>query len=137
MCSVHPEREAGLQCMVCLRCKVPTHLSYHCSVDCLKSHWNLHKEYHKQQPPPNANGEQQQQQHGGSMQLTVRARARRWTRCACLSSLPACLPARPLPTEPALAHMCAAGENGYESLTKNSSLTDSWVEVRRQEGCEL
>lgn len=48
VCSVHPEREASLQCMVCLRYKVPQHLSYHCAVDCLKSHWHLHKEYHKQ-----------------------------------------------------------------------------------------
>lgn len=56
MCSVHPEREACLQCMVCLKCKVPTHLSYHCSVDCLRSHWNLHKDYHKQHTAQ-ANGE--------------------------------------------------------------------------------
>ncbi|KAF5836569.1 phosphatase family [Dunaliella salina] len=76
VCSVHPEKEASLQCLVCLRCKVPTHLSYHCSVDCLKSHWNLHKDYHKQQPAQ-VNGE----------------------------------------------------SNGYESLTKNSSITDSWIEV--------
>ena len=48
VCSVHPDREAGLQCTICLRLKVPQHLSYHCSVDCLKSHWHLHKEYHKQ-----------------------------------------------------------------------------------------
>lgn len=49
VCSVHPEREASLQCMVCLRYRVAQHLSYHCSVDCLKSHWHLHKDYHKQQ----------------------------------------------------------------------------------------
>lgn len=48
VCSVHPEREASLQCTVCLRLKVAQHLSYHCCVECFKSHWNLHKEYHKQ-----------------------------------------------------------------------------------------
>lgn len=48
VCSVHPDREASLQCTVCLRLKVGAHLSYHCSVDCLKSHWHLHKEYHAQ-----------------------------------------------------------------------------------------
>eukprot|EP00195_Chlamydomonas_chlamydogama_P016392 CAMPEP_0202900342 /NCGR_PEP_ID=MMETSP1392-20130828/11166_1 /ASSEMBLY_ACC=CAM_ASM_000868 /TAXON_ID=225041 /ORGANISM="Chlamydomonas chlamydogama, Strain SAG 11-48b" /LENGTH=568 /DNA_ID=CAMNT_0049586715 /DNA_START=168 /DNA_END=1874 /DNA_ORIENTATION=- len=48
VCSVHPEREAALQCIVCLRCKVAQHLSYHCSVECFKSHWNLHKDYHQQ-----------------------------------------------------------------------------------------
>jgi CCR4-NOT transcription complex subunit 6 len=55
VCSVHPEKEASMQCMVCLRHKVPQHLSYHCSVECLKSHWHLHKDYHKQQPST-ANG---------------------------------------------------------------------------------
>ncbi|KAL6757408.1 phosphatase family [Haematococcus lacustris] len=52
VCSVHPDREASMQCMVCLRHRVAQHLSYHCSVDCLKSHWHLHKDYHKQQPNP-------------------------------------------------------------------------------------
>lgn len=46
VCSVHPEREAGAQCIICLRLRVAQHLSYHCSPDCLRSHWNLHKEYH-------------------------------------------------------------------------------------------
>ena len=46
VCSVHPDREATLQCTVCLRLRVAQHLSYHCSVECLKSHWHLHKEYH-------------------------------------------------------------------------------------------
>eukprot|EP00199_Chlamydomonas_sp_CCMP681_P000237 CAMPEP_0119108246 /NCGR_PEP_ID=MMETSP1180-20130426/13547_1 /TAXON_ID=3052 ORGANISM="Chlamydomonas cf sp, Strain CCMP681" /NCGR_SAMPLE_ID=MMETSP1180 /ASSEMBLY_ACC=CAM_ASM_000741 /LENGTH=547 /DNA_ID=CAMNT_0007093841 /DNA_START=156 /DNA_END=1799 /DNA_ORIENTATION=+ len=48
-CSVHPEKEATLQCMVCARLRVAAHLSYHCSPECLKSHWHLHRDYHKQQ----------------------------------------------------------------------------------------
>ncbi|KAG2423839.1 hypothetical protein HXX76_014999 [Chlamydomonas incerta] len=52
VCSVHPDKEASLQCVVCTKCRVATHLSYHCSVECLKSHWHLHREYHKQ-PPAN------------------------------------------------------------------------------------
>ena len=56
VCSVHPDKEASLQCVVCIKCRVPTHLSYHCSVECLKSHWHLHREYHKQ---PQANGGKQ------------------------------------------------------------------------------
>lgn len=48
ICSIHPDREANLQCIVCLRSKVNQALSYHCSVDCLKNHWHLHKDYHKQ-----------------------------------------------------------------------------------------
>lgn len=72
VCSVHPEREASLQCMVCLRCKVPTHLSYHCSVECLKSHWNLHKDYHKQQPAPQVNGEEPRLAAGMKRLVSVR-----------------------------------------------------------------
>lgn len=53
VCSIHPEREAGVQCLVCVRIRVPQHLGYHCSVDCLRQHWPLHKDYHKNQ----ANGE--------------------------------------------------------------------------------
>lgn len=47
-CNVHPDREAGAQCLICLRSKVPVHLSYHCSAECMKSNWHLHKDYHKQ-----------------------------------------------------------------------------------------
>ena len=48
ICSIHPDREATLQCIVCLRSKAAQPLSYHCSPDCLKTHWHLHKDYHKQ-----------------------------------------------------------------------------------------
>jgi CCR4-NOT transcription complex subunit 6 len=41
-CSVHHE------CMICLRGKCPVHLSYHCSPECLKASWHLHKDYHRQ-----------------------------------------------------------------------------------------
>ncbi len=56
VCSVHPDKEASLQCVVCTKCRVATHLSYHCSVECLKAHWHLHKDYHKQ-PQGSINGE--------------------------------------------------------------------------------
>lgn len=48
-CSIHPEREAGLQCTLCLRAKhaIPTHKSYHCSVKCFTQHWRVHKEMHE------------------------------------------------------------------------------------------
>lgn len=48
VCSVHPDREATVQCVICTRSKVPQHLSYHCSCDCLKSNWSLHREHHRQ-----------------------------------------------------------------------------------------
>ncbi len=56
-CSVHPEREASLQCMICVKCRVAQHLSYHCSPDCLKNHWHIHRDYHKQQTSHQSNGE--------------------------------------------------------------------------------
>lgn len=47
-CSIHHDREATVQCLICLRGKCPAHLSFHCTPDCLKSHWSLHKDYHRQ-----------------------------------------------------------------------------------------
>jgi CCR4-NOT transcription complex subunit 6 len=61
VCSVHPEKEATVQCAVCLRSKVAVHLSYHCTAECFKRSWPQHLEYHRQ---AHANGEQQQQRAG-------------------------------------------------------------------------
>lgn len=47
-CSVHPDKEATAQCIICLRLKVPVHLTYHCSCECMRNNWHLHKDYHKQ-----------------------------------------------------------------------------------------
>jgi CCR4-NOT transcription complex subunit 6 len=47
-CSVHPDKEAVLQCTICLRCKVAQHLSYHCAVECFRNSWHQHKEHHRQ-----------------------------------------------------------------------------------------
>lgn len=47
VCSVHPDKEASVQCVICTRSKVPQHLSYHCSCECFKSHWNVHRENHR------------------------------------------------------------------------------------------
>jgi CCR4-NOT transcription complex subunit 6 len=51
ICSVHPDKEASVQCLVCLRLRVQQHLSYHCSVDCFKNSWSVHKDLHKQCTP--------------------------------------------------------------------------------------
>ncbi len=48
VCCIHPDREATIQCLLCLRCKVDPRRSYHCSTDCLKQHWDFHKELHEQ-----------------------------------------------------------------------------------------
>jgi hypothetical protein len=47
-CWVHPEKEAAIQCILCLRCKVDIKKSYHCSPDCLREHWAFHRDFHQQ-----------------------------------------------------------------------------------------
>ena len=48
LCWIHPDKEASLQCILCLRCKVDIRKSYHCSTACLRQHWAYHKELHDQ-----------------------------------------------------------------------------------------
>jgi CCR4-NOT transcription complex subunit 6 len=45
---VHPDKEAAIQCILCLRCKVDTKKSYHCSPECLREHWAFHRDFHQQ-----------------------------------------------------------------------------------------
>jgi hypothetical protein len=57
LCWAHPEREARIQCILCLRSKVDIKKSYHCSADCLREHWAFHRDFHTQgrpgsEPPP-------------------------------------------------------------------------------------
>ncbi|KAL4441485.1 hypothetical protein ABPG77_001989 [Micractinium sp. CCAP 211/92] len=47
-CWVHPEKEAAIQCILCLRCKVDIKKSYHCSAECLREHWAFHRDFHQQ-----------------------------------------------------------------------------------------
>lgn len=47
-CWVHPEKEAAIQCILCLRCKVDVKKSYHCSAECLREHWAFHRDFHQQ-----------------------------------------------------------------------------------------
>jgi CCR4-NOT transcription complex subunit 6 len=58
VCSVHPEKEATVQCAVCLRSKVAVHLSYHCTAECFKRSWPQHLEYHRQAHANDKIGEQ-------------------------------------------------------------------------------
>lgn len=48
LCWAHPERDAGIQCILCLRCKADVKRSYHCSAECLREHWAFHKDFHSQ-----------------------------------------------------------------------------------------
>ena len=51
---VHTDTEATLQCVLCLRAKVDLRKSYHCSTDCFRKHWHLHRDLHGQ--PSQRNG---------------------------------------------------------------------------------
>ena len=48
VCWVHPDCDAAIQCILCLRCKVDPQRSYHCSAECLKEHWHFHVDFHSQ-----------------------------------------------------------------------------------------
>ncbi|GMH46198.1 hypothetical protein BSKO_14166, partial [Bryopsis sp. KO-2023] len=47
LCSIHPNKDASIQCVLCLKARVPQNLSYHCNGDCLQDHWHLHRAFHE------------------------------------------------------------------------------------------
>ncbi|KAE8725788.1 Carbon catabolite repressor protein 4-like protein 1 [Hibiscus syriacus] len=46
VCSVHPSEEATLQCLGCLKAKIPVAKSYHCSPKCFSDAWQHHRVLH-------------------------------------------------------------------------------------------
>ncbi|CAL9051429.1 unnamed protein product [Musa banksii] len=48
VCSVHPTEQATLQCIVCVKEKVPIAKSYHCSPKCFTDAWQHHRSLHEQ-----------------------------------------------------------------------------------------
>ncbi|XP_010549782.1 PREDICTED: carbon catabolite repressor protein 4 homolog 1 [Tarenaya hassleriana] len=47
MCSVHPTEQATLQCLGCIKSKVPVAKSYHCSTKCFSDAWQHHRLLHE------------------------------------------------------------------------------------------
>ncbi|KAL0724697.1 hypothetical protein Bca4012_039296 [Brassica carinata] len=47
VCSIHPSKEATLQCLGCLKTKVPVAKSYHCSTKCFTDAWQHHRVLHE------------------------------------------------------------------------------------------
>ncbi|ONK74901.1 uncharacterized protein A4U43_C03F11280 [Asparagus officinalis] len=47
VCSVHPTEQATLQCLGCLKAKVPIAKSYHCSPRCFSDAWQHHRVLHE------------------------------------------------------------------------------------------
>ncbi|KAJ3673918.1 hypothetical protein LUZ60_005910 [Juncus effusus] len=47
VCSIHPTETATLQCLGCLKAKLPISKSYHCSPKCFSDAWQHHKALHE------------------------------------------------------------------------------------------
>ncbi|CAN6302163.1 unnamed protein product [Urochloa humidicola] len=47
VCSVHPTEQATLQCIGCLKSKIPVAKSYHCSAKCFSDAWQHHRVLHE------------------------------------------------------------------------------------------
>ncbi|CAD6202260.1 unnamed protein product [Miscanthus lutarioriparius] len=47
ICSVHPTEQATLQCIGCLKSKIPVAKSYHCSAKCFSDAWQHHRVLHE------------------------------------------------------------------------------------------
>lgn len=46
VCSVHPSEQATLQCLGCVKAKIPVTKSYHCSPKCFSDAWQHHRVLH-------------------------------------------------------------------------------------------
>ncbi|XWS59295.1 hypothetical protein CRYUN_Cryun08bG0109500 [Craigia yunnanensis] len=46
VCSVHPSEQATLQCLGCVKAKIPIAKSYHCSPKCFSDAWQHHRVLH-------------------------------------------------------------------------------------------
>lgn len=47
ICSVHPSEQATLQCLGCVKAKIPVAKSYHCSTKCFSDAWQHHRVLHE------------------------------------------------------------------------------------------
>ncbi|KAL0334241.1 UNVERIFIED_CONTAM: Carbon catabolite repressor protein 41 [Sesamum angustifolium] len=47
VCSVHPTDQATLQCLGCVKAKIPVAKSYHCSPKCFSDAWQHHRVLHE------------------------------------------------------------------------------------------
>ncbi|CAA0829917.1 Carbon catabolite repressor protein 4 homolog 1 [Striga hermonthica] len=47
VCSIHPTEQASLQCLLCIKAKIPVGKSYHCSSKCFADAWPHHRALHE------------------------------------------------------------------------------------------
>ncbi|KAK8473651.1 hypothetical protein PHAVU_001G200700 [Phaseolus vulgaris] len=83
VCSVHPSEQATLQCLGCLKAKIPVGKSYHCTPKCFSDAWQHHRVLHDRAASSgNENGNEEEELFGrfnnsgsGSINTTLSASA--------------------------------------------------------------
>ncbi|CAA7054199.1 unnamed protein product [Microthlaspi erraticum] len=61
ICSVHPSETATLQCLGCLKSKVPVTKSYHCTTKCFSDAWQHHRVLHERAASAAAEGNDEEE----------------------------------------------------------------------------
>ncbi|XP_010243421.1 PREDICTED: carbon catabolite repressor protein 4 homolog 2-like [Nelumbo nucifera] len=65
VCSIHPSEQATLQCMGCVKAKIPVAKSYHCSPRCFSDAWQHHRVLHDRAASAvNENGAEEEELFG-------------------------------------------------------------------------
>ncbi|XP_022766854.1 carbon catabolite repressor protein 4 homolog 1-like [Durio zibethinus] len=65
ICSVHPSEQATLQCLGCVKAKIPVAKSYHCSPKCFSDAWQHHRVLHDRAASSvNENGNEEEEIFG-------------------------------------------------------------------------
>ncbi|XP_047316119.1 LOW QUALITY PROTEIN: carbon catabolite repressor protein 4 homolog 2-like [Impatiens glandulifera] len=65
ICSVHPSEQATLQCLGCVKAKIPVAKSYHCSSRCFSDAWQHHRVLHERAAiAANENGGEEEELFG-------------------------------------------------------------------------
>ncbi|XP_057486395.1 carbon catabolite repressor protein 4 homolog 1-like [Actinidia eriantha] len=65
ICSVHPSEQATLQCLGCVKAKIPVAKSYHCSPKCFSDAWQHHRVLHERAASAvNENGAEEEELFG-------------------------------------------------------------------------
>ncbi|KAK8315322.1 hypothetical protein V6Z11_D01G231400 [Gossypium hirsutum] len=65
VCNVHPSEQATLQCLGCVKAKIPVAKSYHCSPKCFSDAWQHHRVLHDRAASAvNENGNEEEEIFG-------------------------------------------------------------------------
>ncbi|XP_008241168.1 PREDICTED: carbon catabolite repressor protein 4 homolog 1 isoform X2 [Prunus mume] len=65
VCSIHPSEQATLQCLGCVKAKIPVTKSYHCSPKCFSDAWQHHRVLHDRAASAvNENGNEEEEVFG-------------------------------------------------------------------------